>query len=412
LIDRGHIFYVLLTLFIVFLPVNNSFEVVAMMNGLLPYRGWSIQLTPISLKLYKDIFFVLFFILLCLNFLKYKDCRHQFNTPFIFPILIFLLIVILSFIFTLSGGDYFSAISGLRSYLCLIYLLVGISVSSYFDYKRISTAFVLVFFVHLTLQIAQYLMAVGLPVFGEMRSPGVFIVPATSGLFSLLAIFYFKHCGKRWLFLLSLLSLILSTSTIGLLSLVAAYSYMVSNRLFGRNVLVKSMVSFSLLIISISFFFLYAAQLSGRGDAVFESLDGRISIITNFFDRAGFEDFVYGGRFGLVTAHAVLSNQDAGFIADNTFLALYASMGFFSLIPFAIFVVLTFILSRDKILPIGMLLYAMTSNIFELSPVSQLLFLFVGINVGGVKHADFNGFNNQHINVLSLANTGYPKADL
>lgn len=401
----------MLSLFIVFLPVNNSFEVVAMMNGLLPYRGWSIQLTPISLKLYKDIFLILFFILLCFNFLKYRDCRHQFNAPFIFPILIFGLIVILSFIFTLSRGDYFSAISGLRSYLCLIYLLVGISVSSYFDYKRISTAFVLVFFVHLTLQIAQYLMAVGFPVFGEMRSPGVFIVPATSGLFSLLAIFYFKHSGKRWLFLLSLLSLLLSTSTIGILSLVAAYSYVVSNRLFGRYVLVKSMVSFLLLIISFSFFFLYAAQLSGRGDAVFESLDGRISIITKFFDSAGVEDFVYGGRFGLVTAYAVLSNQDAGFIADNTFLALYASMGFFSLIPFSIFVFLIFIRSSDKILPIGMLLYSMSSNIFELSPVSQLLFLFVGINIGGVKYTNFNGFNNRYTNVMSLANTNHPKAD-
>ncbi|WP_024870920.1 hypothetical protein [Tolumonas lignilytica] len=388
--SRGHIFYVLLTLFIFLLPVNNSFEVVAMMNGLLPYRGWSIQLTPTSLKLYKDVFFVLFFILLFIGFLKYKDCRHQFNIPFVFPILFFLFVVILSFFFSLRSGDYFSAISGLRSYLCLVYLLVGISVSYYFDYKRISTAFIIVFLIHLTLQIVQYLMAVGLPVFGEMRSPGIFIVPATSGLFSLLAIFYFKHCEKWWLFFISLLSLVLSTSTIGLLSLVVAYSYTVSDRLFGRNVLVKSIVSFSLLIISISVFFLYAAQLSGRGDAVFESLNGRISIITSFFDSAGFDDFVYGGRFGLVTAQAVLSNQDAGFVADNTFLALYASMGFFSLIPFVIFVVLTFILSRDKILPIGMLLYAMTANIFELSPVSQLLFLFIGINIGGIKYVEHN----------------------
>jgi hypothetical protein len=371
--------------FILLLPINNLFEVVAMMNGLLPYRGWGMQLTPVYLKLYKDVFFVFFLFFLVFNFIAYRECREHFNIPILFPIIIFFCIVALSFFLSLSNGNYFGAISGLRSYLSLVYFLIGIAVSYYFDYKRISKPFIFIFLIHLTLQIFQCVKGVGLPVFGEMRSPGVFIVPATSGLFSLLAIFYFKNCTKRCLFLLSILSLILSTSSIGLLSLVAAYSYSISNRLFGRNFLIKSIISSFFLIITISFFFLYAAELSGRGDAVFESLDGRISIITTFFERAGFDDFVYGGRFGLVTAQAILSNLEDGFIADNTFLGLYASMGFFSLIPFFFFIFLTFSLSKDKVLPIGMLLYAMTANVFEMSPVSQLLFLFIGVNIGKTK---------------------------
>ncbi|CAJ1820527.1 hypothetical protein [Aeromonas jandaei] len=380
--NKGHVIYIMLSFYIMLMPLNNSFEVAAMMNGMLPYGGWSIQLTPTLLKLYKDFFLVFFILFILFSFLKYNYCREVFSKVTLLPVFIFLLIVFSFSYFYILNDDVFRAILGLRSYLSLIYFLVGVSIGVCFDFRKIKFAFIFVFMLHLIMQIVQNIQGVGLPVFGEVRSPGIFIVPATAGVFSLLALFYFHQTKNRLLLFFSVGSLVLSTSTIGLLSVTIYIVYYLSDRFFNRNLIAKIIVLVCLLLLSISFFYYYAAQLSGRGNAVFESLGGRISIMTSFFENASIEDFMYGGRFGLVTAQAVLSKNDFGFIADNTFLGVYASMGFFAVIFLILFTVFIFLRSENKFLAISFLLYAMSSNVFELSPVSQLLFLFIGIHIG------------------------------
>jgi hypothetical protein len=58
------------------MPLNNMYEVKAMIDGTLPYNGWSIQLTPIYIKVYKDILTFLFAFVTIFMILKYDYVRR------------------------------------------------------------------------------------------------------------------------------------------------------------------------------------------------------------------------------------------------------------------------------------------------------------------------------------------------
>jgi hypothetical protein len=68
--------YKLFCIFIILMPLNNMYEVKAMIDGTLPYNGWSIQLTPIYIKVYKDILTFLFAFVTIFMILKYDYVRR------------------------------------------------------------------------------------------------------------------------------------------------------------------------------------------------------------------------------------------------------------------------------------------------------------------------------------------------
>ncbi|EOY8621603.1 hypothetical protein ACQFD2_005948, partial [Klebsiella pneumoniae] len=89
-------------------------------------------------------------------------------------------------------------------------------------------------------------------------------------------------------------------------------------------------------------------------------------------------DLFLGGKFGQATAFAVLDNSSSRFIADNSFLVILVSMGIIALICYIVFFIKFLYLDKDKIMSITLFFYGMTANIFDLSPVSQLLFFTLG----------------------------------
>lgn len=194
---RRKSFYKLICLFILLMPINNSFEVFAMLNGSLPYNGWSLQLTPAYIKIYKDIFTLIFFLLTLILILKSRETRFFLKRRALVPMYTFLSIIILSFFVTLIFGDPLDALVGLRGFSCLVYFFLGIAVCRIINIKYLAFCIVLLLFLQILFQFYEFVNRSGIPVFGELRSPGIFIVPATAGLFANLTVYIFIRQRKK-----------------------------------------------------------------------------------------------------------------------------------------------------------------------------------------------------------------------
>lgn len=359
------------------------------MSGVLPYGGWSIQLTPVPIKLYKDFFSFLIFICVFFYCLKYSELRQRMLSIRVASIYGLLLSVFIAFFISLTEGDFVSSLVGIRSFFCISFFFLGFLLSTVMDEKKLSNAMFIMLLISFMLQVYQRYYQLGVPVFGEIRSPGIFIVPATAGLFSLVCMHSFFKIKSSFIYkVIAIVSLVLSTSTIGIVSMLFTIQYFISRFLFKKNLVARFLFLLLLAIFGFSIFITYAGILSGRGEAVFQTATSRINILNAYFENITLQNILFGGKFGLVTAKAVITADSSAFVADNTFLALFASLGFFGCLFFIIFIIYFYFLDKNKLLSVAMILYAMTANVFELSPVSQLLFLFTGLTFGEFKKQD------------------------
>lgn len=376
------------------MPINNSFEVIAMMKGVLPYGGWSSQLTPLFIKLYKDLFLLLFVFYIGYKFLKNTEVRVILSNHIFFPIHGFLICVLLSFFISLFKGDMFVSLIGLRSYLAIIYVYLGVIMFKAVNIKMLSRVMFILLIFQMILQITQFWMGSGIGVFAELRSPGFFIVPATSGLFSVLLLNFFLVYKNKKGVVMSLISSLLATSTAGYTAVAFSFLYRLSNSFSKRNLLAKRVIFFFISFFSAIFFVMNAAILSGRGNAIYESFNERIRIIERFFLDADLSTFLWGGHFGRVTSQGVLLNVDGNFISDNTFLSVYASMGIMPLFFLSLFLWSIYVVDRSKLIFFAFFLYSLTANIFELNPVSPLLMFFIGIGFSYYIYEKKRGISN------------------
>lgn len=389
-------------IFILLVPINNSFEVIAMMKGVLPYGGWSSQLTPLFVKLYKDLFLLLFVFYIGYKCLKNTEVRFILSNHVFFPIHGFLICVVLSFFISLFKGDMFISLIGLRSYLAIIYVYLGVIMFKTMNIKMLSKVMLIVLIFQMILQITQFWMGSGVGVFAELRSPGFFIVPATAGLFSVLLLNFFLVYKNKKCVVMSLISSLLATSTAGYAAVAFSFLYCLSNSFSKKNLLAKRIIFFFVSFFSAIFFVMNAAILSGRGNAIYESFNERIRIIERFFLDADLSTFLWGGHFGRVTSQGVLLNVDGNFISDNTFLSVYASMGVIPLFFLIFFLWSIYVVDRFKLIFFAFSLYSLTANIFELNPVSPLLMFFIGIGFSCYIYEKKYGISNgNHFSVSS-----------
>ncbi|EGT0626433.1 TPA: O-antigen ligase family protein [Citrobacter freundii] len=363
-------------LFLLLMPINNIYEVYAMKQGILPYGGWSMALTPATIKVYKDLFVVIFSILVFSNLLKSHKYRIVFFSYLVTPIH-FLMALIAVFVCTsLISNNVINAVLGARAYINVIYIFVGLMLYPVLNKKRMHNILFFLLLFQLSLQSYQYVDGQGLAVFAELRSPGFFIVPATAGLFSLL-LFYVLPRSKLNFFL-CFLSLILSTSTIGLVIFILTVLYSLCRRYINR---VQGAVLFSVAAICVLIIlYNFSANIIGRGAGAIESFNARIGILSDVFIKSDIATIIWGNGFGNATSQAALSETSEHFITDNTFLSLFLNMGIIAVILYMAFLVTLFIADRSKMIFFTVLLYSITANIFELNPVSAFLFVVVGFN--------------------------------
>ncbi|HFW6751544.1 TPA: hypothetical protein ACICN0_003622, partial [Citrobacter freundii] len=269
-----------------------------------------------------------------------------------------------------------NAVLGARAYINVIYIFVGLMLYPVLNKKRMHNILFFLLLFQLSLQSYQYVDGQGLAVFAELRSPGFFIVPATAGLFSLL-LFYVLPRSKLNFFL-CFLSLILSTSTIGLVIFILTVLYSLCRRYINR---VQGAVLFSVAAICVLIIlYNFSANIIGRGAGAIESFNARIGILSDVFIKSDIATIIWGNGFGNATSQAALSETSEHFITDNTFLSLFLNMGIIAVILYMAFLVTLFIADRSKMIFFTVLLYSITANIFELNPVSAFLFVVVGFN--------------------------------
>lgn len=360
--------------FVLLIPANNFFEVLAMMQGELQWGAWAVPITPIYIKILKDFF--LFFVVF-LGVMKVLLDRRLLKLilfgRFFFSVNMFLVFWVIVSFFSLALIPHELVLVGFRAYWTLLLVYVG---ACFFNVeeKAFTNIFFSVFVVHVLLQIFQFYMGSGYAVFGENRNPGIFIVPTTAGAFSLLAYYFAGSSGRPFFKLLALFSLALSASTMAALVLCSYFVF----RLFYifRRYCELYLV---LLVFSAGLFFFVFTNLdvvSGRGDGAYKSLFTRLGYVASVLED--FNGLAFGRGMGIATSQAVMTGMDGAVVADNTFTGAMLNVGWVAVIPLLVFVLSSFYVFENKLLFFVFLGFSMVSNMFEMSPVVQILMILLG----------------------------------
>ena len=164
-------------------PLLNIGEIYTLLIGTL--KGQTILHTPIYIKSMKDILMIFLILLFAVKFFFKKI-----NISYVILVLLFILIVIINITSSvlIYGNDNF-IIYGLRWIYPLLIFVLGIKLfNERFLGKSFERAFILVFLVHIYLQIYQFFSGIGwFGVIGDYsaRNPGMFLIPNSGAFFSI-----------------------------------------------------------------------------------------------------------------------------------------------------------------------------------------------------------------------------------
>lgn len=343
-----------------------------MFQGTLPYGGWALSLTPIYMKTIKDIISFFLFVLLIIGGLIQRDIAlikvfWLIGAFFVFLMLSFLLSILRSLV------PLEILVFGVRGYMSIIYIFIGYYFAPYMK-KSIFKAIVVMFIIQFIFQCLEFFSGVGKPVFDEFRNPGFFINPATAGMFSLFMLYISEKIRMKSICTLSILSALLSNSTTALIGVIIFSLMMISNK-FKQKKLVVLILFFVVILFMPYLFHFYA-----RGPDAIRSGLTRVGLWINIFNS----DFNYftGNGLGTASSAALLSGYTKAFIADNIYLSALYTMGLTGLmLIMSIFVLLYRKLTNKKLFMI-LFLYSLTTVVFQINPIVQLVFLFIGFEIG------------------------------
>lgn len=378
------VFGALFAFFVATSPLNNSYEIAAMMAGTLAASeslsgasAWTATLTPVYIKIIKDIFLVATVLLAGYACLKQPKKTRVFLTPPFLLLSVFLTIILLMALYSLTFMPASIVAAGIRGYWSILFIYAGALFYS-LDEKRIYVVLLIVFAVDFSLQIVQFLTDVGYNVYFEHRSPGLFIIPATAGGFALLIHYVGLRVRSNLVKVVSVASLILSNSTTGLLCLIAYYVFSMRNRfkpkilyypIFASGVLVGAFILFQNL-----------GSITGRGGGATLSFLTRLGLF--YAAITDWSSLIIGQGMGVATSQAFLLNYSGARIADNTFIGILYNAGIVPALLMLFFVVFSYRLFSCKLLYFQLLGYSMTTVIFEINPVIQILLIFLGMQIG------------------------------
>lgn len=374
IVNLSKLFLWLFVLFLFSMPLNNYSEIMAMMRGELGWGAWSVPLTPIYIKVIKDVFILIAFVMTFIKIgMNKRLFLHLITTRyFIFPN------VLLIFLFFISSVSFLSipfdfVFIGFRAYWTILLVYVG-ACFFYIDERLIGRVFLYVFLIHFILQIIQLLLGSGYAVFHEIRSPGIFIVPSTAGAFALLA-YYFSVRSKQVAFqILAILSIVLSASTMAMLILFAYVAFKILMLFRHRYELYIFVFAFVFFIFYLIFDNL--GTVSGRGDGAYISLFTRLGYIKSVFED--FSNLAFGRGMGIATSQAVMAGMDGAIVADNTYSGAMLNLGWIATVFLFLFMLSSFFIFESPILFFIFLGFSMVTNFFEMSPVVHIMMILLG----------------------------------
>lgn len=400
--DRhARIFATLMACFVALTPLNNCYEVAAMMMGSLSSSksagtAWTTVLTPIYIKAIKDVFLIASALLLATSVVKSsgRTARAFATRPFA-ALNTFCLVVALCALWSFSAMPASLVLMGIRGYWVVLLVYVG-ALYWELDERRIYPVIIAVFCVHLLLQLIQGITDVGYNVYFEHRSPGMFMVPATAGAFALLVHYVGTRINSIPLKSASVVSLLLSNSTTGLLILIAYYIYTCRNKFryklvyYPIYIVVAASVAFSV--------WLNLGWVTGRGEGASYSAVVRLGLL--YAAVSDWRNLLFGHGMGIATSQALLSGTAGAVIADNTYVGLLYNAGAIPALLMLGFVVLSSRYFENKLLFFLLLGYSMTTVIFELNPVIQIVLVLLGAQMMRSRAA---GENARSIELGSVA---------
>ncbi|WP_156993654.1 hypothetical protein [Terriglobus sp. TAA 43] len=367
--------------FLLLSPLNNSFEVGAMMVGLLlPVDGvapWAVALTPAYLKVFKDVFLVGALLLLAHAWLRDSKLRRMFSRgPFVL-LNIFVVLILFQSAVSIFWLPLEVVLMGVRGYWVLGLVYAG-AAFHHFSRRLINKAFVALFVLQIVLQVWQYALDLGYAVYAEHRSPGMFIVPATAGFFALVIYAVAIDMDSTLLKVGALASLLLSNSSSARLVFIVYYMFAYRNKMKPRFIAYPIYASIVALIgLAVA---LNLGAITGRGEGATESASSRIGIIADVSSNVG--TLIFGKGMGIATSQAFISGQDGAIIADNTYVGLIYNAGIVPAIIMLAFILTTYRYFRNKMLFFTLIAYSATTVIFEINPVVQILLIFLGADIG------------------------------
>jgi hypothetical protein len=266
---------------------------------------------------------------------------------------------------------------GVRGYWTILFLYIG-ALFHEIDEFKLYKALRFVFFLHIGMQAIQLVTDVGFSVYGEHRSPGIFVNPSTAAAFALVLYHFGRQYGSRFVCIGSILSLVVSNSSAGLLAFLLYQVIQMPKRF--RYKLFMYPIYTLLILIAGCFLVVYIGTITGRHEGFYVSLFSRVDILKTALSNWNL--YLFGGGMGIATSQALTSGFADAIIPDNTFVETLYNMGIFSSLFLLVFLFSPLRYFEDKLLPLAFIAFAMTSVIFEMNPFIQIVLILMGSRIG------------------------------
>ena len=337
------IFRFLLVSAIVIVPLLSYGEVLALIRGTL--RSQTESITPIYIKLIKDVIMLL---LLLLSTVKVLIKRSVSVKSFI-TLFVILSIISMSFVYS-SGLSLMVLAAGLRWSIPLFLIAAFIYFRATFQYKPLFIVVCWIYGFHLFAQVYQFLFAghwFG-SYFGvySLRNPGLFLIPGTGALFSICCFLcIYEQCisrAKRFLLSVSVfLSVVLTLSGTGLIILFSLMLIILFQKFFSNII---SMLIFCFISVLSLPGIVYLSAFLGRGENYIAISGGdRIEIFYEIIERVSFFSSYFGiGTNSGVLAASTLGHETNSVTVDSMFTSVLMNTGFLGFTVFLVSIAAAF----------------------------------------------------------------------
>jgi len=361
-VKSAHIVYLLFLLLLVTLPFNSVFETIALFKGTMDDK--TKPLTPLYLKLSKDIFWLGSIVLIA-----FAGGFSHLSKRLLWVYLV--LLFILGFAaFAFLTEDTITVMVGVRSYLSIFFILFGFYCHR-FDPIRIYPVLRGLLVFEVIIQVLESLYApdyYGMMYMGfNLANPGTFLIPSTMASFAILVMYYAQEKNDNFTQILALISIFLARSSTTWLVVIFFYTIA-----FVKKTKLSDSLLAVILLISASFIFLNLDLVTGR-NAIVENLITRWNIFAHHLQ------YPLGKGFGLGSGAAVLMQAEDSVIADSTLSSLLINFGWISFLLYFVFLYKAYLVFGYRNLLF--LIFAglsLTMIIFEMTPFIQFFFFEMG----------------------------------
>ncbi|EEX67079.1 hypothetical protein VCSRO153_2310 [Vibrio cholerae] len=302
-------------------PLSQSFEIVKLYTGGIDKHDDI--LTPTYFKIIKDLSLLTF-----LGYFLIKVFKDKVSVLKFFVIVTTLLyILVVMFISTSKGNDFLFSILGLHWFLPVFLLYFSLGSVDKEEWRLLMKATSILFLVHFSLQLSQLFFSTGY--YGEIaglsaRNPGMYIIPNTASLFSLLYLILCLRNRQTSLAILAVISTILTGSGTGIVVMLVVFVH----RIFYPYRIYVYLTS-PLLALIAYMALVFILRFRGGAEYVGISLGTRLKYI---YDAL----FIWSINFGEGT-NIALSLGLTEKLMDSTYASILVNTGY---IGFLIYVVL------------------------------------------------------------------------